>query len=104
MPPSSSDDTQADRVRAPRPESTTVTDLHRRPLQVVCRVPRDRLYRFRHTLEAHEGVCLASTLAGGDGRVRLLTSRDRAEELEHLLAELAREMPVAVETWDGDRP
>ncbi len=81
-----------------------MTDLHRRPLRVVCRVPRDRLYHFRYTLEAHEGLCLASTLPSGDGRVRLLTSQDREEELEHLLAALAREMPVTVESWDAGAP
>ena len=81
-----------------------MTDLHRQPLRVLCRVPRDRLYPFRHLLEGYDGLCVASTLAGGDGRVRLLTSQDRRKELERLLAELARELPVAVEAWEGDDP
>lgn len=66
---------------------------------VICRVPVPELVRLRYTLEAYEGLCVATTLPGGQGRVRLLTSAGLRRELEGVLHALADEMPLVAETW-----
>ncbi|MEW6486975.1 MAG: DUF4911 domain-containing protein [Thermodesulfobacteriota bacterium] len=71
---------------------------------VVCRVPVPDLVRLRYTLEAYEGLCVATTLPGGLGRVRLLTSAGLRSELEGVLGALAAEMPLVTERWGEGLP
>lgn len=71
---------------------------------VVCRVPVPDLVRLRYTLEAYEGLCVATTLPGGAGRVRLLTSSGLRGELEETLEALGAEMPLVVEAWGEASP
>ena len=81
----------------PRPIHPDATD----ELQVVCRIPTQELCYFRYTLEAYEGLCLTTTLTGGDGRVRLATSEGQRPQLEALLRALAKELPLEVEGWSS---
>ncbi|GAB4271466.1 MAG: hypothetical protein Kow0092_26230 [Deferrisomatales bacterium] len=74
-----------------------------RDVSIYCRVPRGQLCYFRSTLEAYEGLCIASTLPGGEGRVRLLTSPELALELRGVLEALAAEVGASVEP-PGEMP
>lgn len=71
---------------------------------VVCRAPVPDLVRLRYTLEAYEGLCLATTLPGGRGQVRLLTSTGLRPELEEVLGALASEMLLVMERWGEGHP
>ncbi len=75
-----------------------------RELWVLCRVPREELVFLRHTLEGYDGLCVATTLPGREGRVRLLTTADRRGELEAVLAGLAAEIDLQVESWAQGAP
>ncbi len=70
-----------------------------REIWAVCRIPHTHIYHLRYTLDAHEGLCVATTLRHPEGRVRLLTSEDRRAELERVLAALAGEVPLEVLEW-----
>jgi len=70
---------------------------------VICRARREDLVYLRNTLDAYEGLCLATTLPGGEGRLRLLTSAEQAPELEEVLSALAGECEITVERW-GEGP
>jgi hypothetical protein len=70
-------------------------------VRVTCRVPTHELCYFRYTLEAYEGLCLPTTLPGGEGRVRLATSAGQRRQLETVLHALSREFPLEVEPWGG---
>ena len=72
-------------------------------LQVTCRVPTRELCYFRYTLEAYEGLCLPTTLPGGEGRVRLATSAGQRPQLEAVLHALSEEIPLEVEEWSDAR-
>lgn len=65
----------------------------------LCRVPRDRICLLRYTLEAYEGLCLATTAAGRAGLVWARTSPALRPELELTLAALGREIGVEVLEW-----
>lgn len=71
---------------------------------VLCRVPKAQICYFRYTLEAYEGLCLATTLPGSDGVVRLLTSTDLRPALEICLAGLAEELGFEVLEWGEGSP
>ncbi|HSH70979.1 MAG TPA: DUF4911 domain-containing protein, partial [Deferrisomatales bacterium] len=81
----------------PSSGSSNATD----ELQVLCRVPTRELCFFRYTLEAHEGLCLPTTLPGGQGRIRLATSASQRPALEALLQALSQEIPLEVEEWSS---
>lgn len=68
-------------------------------LQVICTVSTPELCYFRHTLEAYEGLCVPTTLPGGQGRVRLATSAAQRARLATVLAALATEIPLQVGPW-----
>ncbi len=69
----------------------------------VCRASRPDLVYLRYTLEAYEGLCVATTLPGAEGRVRLITSAELRDELARTLEALAAEIPLTVEVWgEGD--
>lgn len=68
-------------------------------LQVICTVPTPELCYFRHTLEAYEGLCVPTTLPGGQGRVRLATSAAQRAKLATVLVALAKEIPLEVGPW-----
>jgi len=70
---------------------------------VICRVARKDLVYARNILDAYEGVCVPTTLPGGEGRLRLLTSSDRKLELSEVLDALAGECGLTVEGW-GEGP
>ena len=73
----------------------------------LCRVPKAEICFVRYTLEAYEGLCVPTTLPGGGGRLRLLTSAGQRSELEAVLRGLADEVPIVVESWSegsGDLP
>ncbi len=67
----------------------------------LCRVPRAELVYLRYTLEAYEGLCLATTLPGRAGLVRLATVETSRRELEAVLSVLAEEIDLKVERWGG---
>jgi len=67
----------------------------------LCRVPRAELVYLRYTLEAYEGLCLATTLPGREGLVRLATVETSRRELEAVLSVLAEEIDLTVERWGG---
>lgn len=68
-------------------------------VQVICRVPRSELCYFRYTLESYEGVCLATTLPGREGRVLLSSSAGLRPALADLLEAVSRELPLEIESW-----
>ncbi len=70
-------------------------------LRVTCRVPTRELCYFRYTLEAYEGLCLPTTLPGGEGRVQLATSAGQRPALEAVLQALSKEIPLEVEKWSS---
>jgi hypothetical protein len=70
----------------------------------LCRAPKADLVYLRYTLEAYEGLCLATTLPGGGGLVELRSSVDRRAELEEALLSLASEIPLVVEAWGEGVP
>lgn len=70
----------------------------------LCRIARDRLFRLRYTLEAYEGLCVATTAPGRGGLVWLRTSPSLRRELESVLAALAEEIGVEVVTWGEGAP
>ena len=74
-----------------------------REIWVECRVPHPCIYYVRHTADAHEGLCVASTVPHPEGRVRFLTARERRGELEALLRALAEETDLEVVQW-GEGP
>lgn len=65
----------------------------------LCRLPRDRICHLRYTLEAYEGLCLATTLPGRSGTVLVRTSPDLKNELEQTLLALALELPLEIVAW-----
>ncbi len=67
-----------------------------REIWVECRVPHAHIYHVRYTLDAYEGLCLASTVEDPAGRVRLLSTEDRWEELREVLEALAQEVPLTI--------
>ncbi|NOY44697.1 MAG: DUF4911 domain-containing protein [Deltaproteobacteria bacterium] len=67
-----------------------------REIWVECRVPHAHIYFVRYTLDAYDGLCLASTVEDPSGRVRLLSTEDRADELDRVLEALAEEVPLRV--------
>jgi hypothetical protein len=71
---------------------------------VICRARQGDLVYVRNTLEAYEGLCLATTLPGKEGRLRLLTSAERTTELENVLAALGREYELTLEGWGQGPP
>lgn len=74
-----------------------------RDVWAICRVPRAEVCFLRYTLEAYEGLCIPTTLPGREGRLRLLTSPQKAAELDSVLRALAAELPLVVESWgEGD--
>ncbi|MDW7709564.1 MAG: DUF4911 domain-containing protein [Deferrisomatales bacterium] len=73
-------------------------------LWALCRAPRKDLVYLRYTLEAYEGLCVATTVPAGGGLVELRSSADRRDELEEVLASLAREIPLVVEGWGEGAP
>ncbi len=75
-----------------------------REIWAVCRIPHAHIYHLRYTLDAYEGLCVATTLRHSEGRVRLLTSEDRRTELERVLAALADEVPLEVMEWGRGTP
>ena len=70
----------------------------------VCRVPRSELVYLRYTLEAYEGLCLATTLPGREGLVRLATTETSRRDLEAVLSALAEEIDLTVERWGEGVP
>jgi hypothetical protein len=70
----------------------------------LCRVPRERLFYLRYTLEAYEGLCLATTLPGRGGYVVTRTSPELRDELGRTLQALAEEMPLEVLRWGEGEP
>ena len=38
-----------------------------REIWALCRVARPDIFLLRYTLEAHEGLCVSTTLPGGEG-------------------------------------
>ena len=72
-------------------------------LHVTCRAPTRELCYFRYTLEAYEGLCLPTTLPGGEGRVQLATSASQRPALEAVLQALSEEIPLEVEEWSNAR-
>ncbi len=74
-----------------------------REIWVECRVPHPWIYYVRHTVDAHEGLCVASTVPHPEGRVRFLTARERRGELEALLRALAQETDLEIVRW-GEGP
>ena len=76
-------------------------------IYALCRVPKAEICFVRYTLEAYEGLCVPTTLPGGGGRLRLLTSAGQRVELEAVLRALAEEVSLVVESWSegaGDLP
>ncbi len=69
-----------------------------------CRAPKEDLVYLRYTLEAYEGLCLATTVPGGGGQVELRSSADRRTELEEVLLSLSREIALVVEAWGEGVP
>ncbi len=65
----------------------------------LCRVPRAEVCFVRYTLEAYEGLCIPTTLPGGAGRLRLLTSREQKADLDAVLRSLADQVALVVESW-----
>lgn len=65
----------------------------------LCRVPRDRLWLLRYTLEGYDGLCLSTTAPGRGGLVWTRTSPSLRGELEATLEALGREMGVEVLGW-----
>jgi hypothetical protein len=70
----------------------------------LCRLPRDRIWLLRYTLEAYEGLCLATTAPGGGGLVWVRTSPGLRRELEATLEALGQEMGVEVLGWGSGPP
>jgi len=77
---------------------TTVTEIW-----ALCRVPKTEIYHLRYTLEAYEGLCVPTTLPGGGGFVRLLSSGGLRAELGAVLEALAGEIGLEVLEW-GEGP
>ena len=71
---------------------------------VICRARREDLVYLRNTLDAYEGLCVATTLPGRDGRLRLLTTAEQKAELAEVLGDLARECELEVERWGEGAP
>lgn len=63
------------------------------------RVEKPEIYFLRFTLESHEGLCVPTTMPGGEGLVRLNTSADLREELQLVLEGLSREMKIEILSW-----
>ena len=71
---------------------------------VICRARRSDLVYLRNTLDAYEGLCMATTLPGRDGRLRLLTTVSQVPELRSVLDDLAQECHFEVEHWGKGAP
>lgn len=63
---------------------------------VLLRVPRADICILRYTLEAYEGLCVPTTLPGGEGLVLLSTSGSLLPELLLTLEGLGEEIPLVV--------
>jgi len=71
---------------------------------VLLRVDKPGIYFLRYTMEAYEGLCIPTTLPGGEGLVRLTTSLALRPELEAALEGLGREMPLEIIGWGEGLP
>ena len=76
-----------------------MNDETRREIWALCRVSRPDIFILRYTLEAHEGLCVSSTLPGGEGLVRVYTSVSQKAQLEKVLDGLTREMSLEIVEW-----
>ena len=55
-------------------------------------------------MEAYEGLCVPTTLPGGEGLVRLITEKRLRGELEKVLKKLGDEMHIEVLRWGEGAP
>lgn len=69
----------------------------------LCRARKDQLCYLRYTLEAYEGLCVPTTLPGGDGLVRIASSEGQRSAVAVLLEALASEIGLEVLEW-GSAP
>ncbi|MBI5443134.1 MAG: DUF4911 domain-containing protein [Deltaproteobacteria bacterium] len=79
-------------------------DTGPRETWALCRVPKADICYFRYTLEAYEGLCVATTMPGAGGVVRLLTSAELRPALEACLEALAGELELEVLEWREGPP
>lgn len=70
----------------------------------LCRVPRERLWLLRYTLEGYDGLCLSTTAPGRGGLVWTRTSPSLRRELAATLEALGEEMGVEVLGWGSGPP
>ena len=63
---------------------------------VLLRLERSEIYFLRYTLEAYEGLCVTTTLPGGEGLIRLSTSSEQLPTLLEILENLASETPLSI--------
>ncbi len=75
-----------------------------REVWALCRVPRAEVCYLRYTLESYEGLCIPTTLPGGEGLVRLLTSEGKRSALAEALSSLSRELTLEVVEWGWGPP
>lgn len=71
---------------------------------VVVRLEKPEIYFLRYTVESYEGLCVPTTLPGGEGLVLLTTTSDLAETLAEALEGLKKEMEIEVLEWGTGDP
>lgn len=71
---------------------------------VVVRVEKHEIFHLRYTMEAYEGLCVTTTLPGGQGLVRLNTSHSLIPDLMTVLEALKKEMELEIIEAGEDTP
>lgn len=70
---------------------------------LLVRVAKPDICHLRYTLEAYEGLCVPTTLPGGNGMVRLTTSKGLIAELVRAIEGIAKEVEVEIiERGEGE--
>lgn len=74
----------------------------REPLCRYFRVNRRDMVYLKFILEAYEGMNVMSTVDNGAGIIRVLIMPGFEEDMEGLLADLARQVMMEPAEWDGE--